>query len=93
MTHAYLPEFLGGCWCRQLAGHHDHTGTWAECPCSRCELDRENADLFGWFWTLMWQDIDLSRLLDPPNNRVPETFRAYTGRPEPGSKSGPGQAD
>ena len=52
MTHAYH-HFATACICGQPANHHVHTGSWDDCPCSRCELDRENAEIWGalnrWF--------------------------------------------
>ena len=74
MRHAYLPEFLGACWCRQPADHHDHTGTWKNCPCDRCEFDRENASLFGWLVHQITERAFRDGI--PHATEVPDTFQS-----------------
>lgn len=72
MTHTYQ-QYVTACICGQPSGHHDHTGTWDDCPCSRCELDRESAAIFGpWPSLFAWQPIGAAptRYED-----VPATFK------------------
>jgi len=69
VTHTYL-RYDTACICGQQPNHHAHTGTWDGCPCSSCELDRENAAIWGaWYRWLARQPVMT------PYEDVPATFK------------------
>jgi hypothetical protein len=46
VPHPYY-HYESACICGQPPGHHDHTGTHDDCPCSRCGFERDNDTIFG----------------------------------------------
>ena len=79
MTHTYLPEFLGACWCMQPAEHHDHdTGSWGNCPCTQCQFERDN-DLFvslhSWL-LLQATEVAFRDGIPYGHGEIPNTFRS-----------------
>ncbi len=72
MTHTYQ-RYVTACICGQQPEHHVHTGTWDECPCGRCALDRETAQLWD-AWDRLIAQLPVMTPVTPYED-VPATFK------------------
>jgi len=76
VTHPYQ-HYDTACICGQPVGHHDHTGTWDDCPCSGCELDRENFEILGRAFERLIDRLlpDALAFAGGTSHVVPDTFK------------------
>jgi len=77
VTHAYH-HYATACICGEVAEHHVHTGTWDDCPCSRCELDRESSAIWG-VWASLFAQVPVMTPVTLYED-VPATFKPQEAR-------------